>query len=142
MNWGTKIVMGMAAFMLFIIGMVMYMFSVHNRDALIEDNYYEKGINFNSEYTAAQNMLNDQASPEIIIDQQKMVILLRDSAEFVLTLMRPSNKKQDRKIEGHTIGATNAIVLNKKDFAPGMWFLSLSWTHANKPYLFKKNITF
>jgi len=142
MNWGTKIVMGMAAFMLFIIAMVIYMFSVHNRDALVEDNYYEKGINFNADYDAIQNVVNHQASPEIKFDSRQIQIHLRDSAAFTLTLLRPSNKNQDRQIVGHTVGKMNAIILNKKDFAPGMWFLSLRWTHHQQHYLFKQNITF
>jgi len=141
MNWGTKIVMGMFAFMLFIVGMVIYMFHVHGRDALIEENYYEKGINYNAEYDAKQNVLNEDARPEITITHTQIVIQLKDSAQYELVLMRPANSYDDVKLKGNTTGTSHLILVDKTKMARGMWFINLSWHAAGKAYLFKNDIT-
>lgn len=140
MNWGTKIVMGMVTFMLFIVGMVIYMFFVHGRDALIEENYYEKGINYNEEYNAKLNTINDNAQPTIQINKQQIIISLKDNASYKLVLMRAANNADDLKLEGNTIGASNLILIDKNKMGKGLWFLNLQWHSGNKEYQFKKNL--
>ncbi|WP_426327717.1 FixH family protein [Pedobacter sp. R-06] len=141
MNWGTKIVLGMIAFMMFIVGMVVYMFHVHGRDALIEENYYEKGINYNAEYNAKQNVLNDDAKPKITITKTQIIIQVKDSAKYDLVLMRPANSNDDVKLKGQTTGTANLILVDKTKMPKGMWFLNLQWQVSGKDYLFKNNIT-
>ena len=141
MNWGTKIVMGMITFMLFIIGMVIYMFYVHGRDALIEENYYENGINYNAEYNAKQNVITNNASPKISVTKTQIVIQLKETATYELTLMRPANQLDDVKLQGETTGTANLILVDKSKLAKGMWFLNLKWRSGTKDYLFKNNIT-
>lgn len=141
MNWGTKIVLGMVAFMLFIVAMVVYMFSIHGKDALVDEDYYEKGINYNQEYNARQQMIDDKAEPVITINDSQLIIRLKDSASYELKLMRPALAKDDIKTKGNTIGDANLILLNHKGMYKGLWFLELKWNSKNKAYLFKKNIT-
>lgn len=141
MNWGTKIVIGMLTFMLFIVCMVVYMFHVHDRDALIEENYYEKGINYNADYDAMQNVLNDNAKPKITVTPTQIIIQTNAQASFELVLMRPSNSDDDVKIKGNTAGEANLIIVDKTKLAKGMWFLNLQWHANNKAYLYKNNIT-
>jgi len=141
MNWGTKIVLGMIAFMMFIVGMVVYMFHVHGRDALIEENYYEKGINYNAEYNAKQNVLNDDTKPKITITKTQIIIQVKDSAKYDLVLMRPANSNDDVKLKGQTTGTANLILVDKTKMPKGMWFLNLQWHASGKDYLFKNNIT-
>ncbi|WP_316828506.1 FixH family protein [Pedobacter miscanthi] len=140
MNWGTKIVLGMLAFMMFIVTMVIYMFYVHGRDALIEENYYEKGINYNAEYNAKQNVLNDDAKPKITITKTQIVIQVKDSATYELVLMRPANSADDVKLKGNTTGSNHLILVGRTKMARGMWFLNLQWHSSGKDYLFKNNI--
>ena len=141
MNWGTKIVLGMITFMLFIMGMVIYMLHVHGRDALIEENYYEKGIDYNTEYNAKQNVAVDNAKPKITNTPKQLLIQLKDSATYQLVLMRASDSKDDLKLNGKTTGDSNLILVDKAKLAKGMWFISLTWRSANKDYLYKNNIT-
>jgi len=141
MNWGTKIILGMITFMLFIIAMVIYMFHVHGRDALIEENYYEKGIDFNTEYNAKQNVINDNAKPKIINTPNQLIIQLKDFAEYQIVLMRASNSNDDFKLNGKTTGDSNIILIDKTKIPKGMWFINLSWRSSKKDYLYKNNIT-
>lgn len=141
MNWGTKIVLGMVAFMLFIIGMVIYMFSVHGNDSLVEEDYYEKGLNYDQEYNAKENVLNEDAQPDIKINENQIIIQLKDSASYALKIMRPSNAKDDVISKGNTIGETNMILIDRTNMHQGVWFLELKWISNNKNYQFNKNIT-
>ncbi|TBO41462.1 FixH family protein [Pedobacter kyonggii] len=141
MNWGTKIVLGMIAFMMFIVGMVVYMFHVHGRDALIEENYYEKGINYNAEYNAKVNVITDNAKPKITITKTQIIIEIKDSATYNLILMRPGNSDDDVKLKGNTSGTANLILVDKTKMGKGVWFLNLQWRSSGKDYLFKNNIT-
>lgn len=140
MNWGTKIVLGMLTFMMFIVCMVVYMFHVHGRDALIEENYYEKGINYNTEYDAKQNVLDDNAKPRITITETQIIIEIKDSAAYSLMLMRPANSNDDVKLKGITSGTSNLILVDKTKLARGMWFFNLQWRASGKNYLFKNTV--
>lgn len=141
MNWGAKIVMGMVTFMLFIIVMVCYMFYVHGRDALIEDDYYEQGINYDDEFNATKQMLNADAEPEINISAQQIIIKLKDSASYNLNLKRASNITDDKIKNGSTVGSSNLILFERTDLPKGLWFLKLKWKVKGKEFMFKKNIT-
>ncbi|RZK73276.1 MAG: nitrogen fixation protein FixH [Pedobacter sp.] len=141
MNWGTKLVLGMAAFMSFIIGMVIYMFKQHGNDALVEEDYYEKGINYDKEYDAKSNALNDDATPEIKQSQSQLIIQLKDAADYKLTLMRPSAKEKDIKSSGKTIGDQNLIIIEAVNLDKGLWSLKLEWRSNGKDYMYTKDVT-
>lgn len=141
MNWGTKIVLGMIAFMLFIIGMVVYMFSVHDNDALVEEDYYEKGINYDEEYTAKKNTLDDNAVPIIQVRPNEISIQLTEAAEYELLMMRPSSAKKDVTSKGKTIGRENLILVETTHLDRGLWSINLSWKVNGKAYKYKKDVT-
>lgn len=141
MNWGTKIVLGMAAFMLFIISMVVYMFKTHGSDALVEDDYYEKGIHYDKEYEAKSNTLNDNAAPVIKISKSQVILQLKDEADYQLNLMRPSEAKKDIISAGKTIGDLHLIIIDATQLDKGLWSLKLEWRSNGKDYLFVKEIT-
>lgn len=141
MNWGTKIVLGMAAFMLFIISMVVYMFKTHGNDALVEDDYYEKGINYDKEYDAKSNTINDDAVPIIKLSKSQLILQLKEAADYQLTLMRPSEAKKDVSSKGKTIGDSNLIIIDATQLDKGLWSLKLEWRSNGKDYLFVKEIT-
>ena len=141
MNWGTKLALGMGAFILFISGMVFYMFSVHDQDPLVEENYYEKGINYDVEYNALQNVIKDKAQPKISVTSSQIIIELKAEASYKAVLMRPSSSADDVKLNGKTTGDNHLILVDKSKLAKGMWFLNLQWQSQGKDYLYKNNIT-
>jgi hypothetical protein len=141
MNWGTKLILGLAAFMLFIIGMVVYMFSVHGNDALVDDDYYEKGLNYNEEFTAKQNVINDHATPTVAITRSQIIIKLKDSGNYELKLMRPSTQYNDINENGNTVSNSNLILIQRNGMQSGLWLLRLQWTSNGKKYLYQNSIT-
>ncbi|WP_343523590.1 FixH family protein [Pedobacter sp.] len=139
MNWGAKIVTGMTAFMLFIITMVIYMFSTHGNDALVDEDYYQKGINYDQQYKAKQNVEKENAQPIISISKSMLIIELKDSATYELKLQRPSTAKDDFHIRAKTFG--KPIRLNSTKMQRGLWLLELRWTSNNKEYLYNQTIS-
>ena len=141
MNWGTKLMVGMIIFMLFIISMVVYMFHVHGNDALVEEDYYEKGINYNQEYNAKRNVLTDNAQPSVVINKHQIIIQLKDSASYELKMIRPGTKNDDVKLNGATVSNANLILITREKMHTGLWLIDLKWKSSNKEYSFTKNIT-
>lgn len=141
MNWGAKIVTGMILFMVFIGVLVGFMIKEHGNDSLVEENYYEKGINYDQEYQSKRNTLIDDAKPLIKVTSNQILIQLKDSASYKLVLLRPSNSKVDFSIKGKTIGDSNLILVDKSKFEKGLWFFNLEWKSNNKNYQYKQNIT-
>jgi len=141
MNWGKKIVLTMAVFMLFILGLGAYMLSKQGNDTLVESNYYEKGLIYDEEYDARENTFLEHAEPIITINPNQLILQLKDSANYSLVLMRPSNAKADQHFSGKTIGLSHLILLERKAKDKGIWLLDLKWKTHNKSYQFKKSIT-
>lgn len=141
MNWGTKIVIGMGSFMLFIVGMVFYMLSMKDRDTLVEDDYYEQGIRYDETYNAEQNVFQDRVEPKVTVSDQQIIVQLKTEADFELKLMRPSSSKQDLSYNTKTIEPNHLILIDTHKMAKGLWIMTLKWTANHKKYLYKTNIT-
>lgn len=140
MNWGTRIVLGIAAFMLFITAMVIYMFKVHGSDALMEDDYYERGLHYDRDYNAMNNVFADKAEPKIKITNNQVIIQLKDSVNYELKFKCASKAEADLKERGLTTGQANLILLDKTKLPKGLWFLELRWSLGQKEYFFKKDL--
>jgi len=141
MNWGTKLVIGMAAFMLFIVAMAFYMFSKQGNDALVEEDYYERSIHYDQDIRAKQQMLDDRVEPLIRISESQLIIQLKDSANYELKLLRPSSAKEDKTEKGSTVGDSNLILVDRTAMHKGLWLLELRWKSKGRDYLYQKNIT-
>ncbi|WP_256004617.1 MULTISPECIES: FixH family protein [Pedobacter] len=57
MNWGSKIIIGMALFMSFII-LLGIMMVRSTPDPLVDEDYYEKGLNYDQELRVKQHRLD------------------------------------------------------------------------------------
>ncbi len=141
MNWGTKIILGMIAFMLFIIGMVVYMFKVHGNDSLVDDDYYEKGIHYDQEYKATQQALAEGMEPEVKITPAQLIIKLKDSAIYELRLLRASSAKDDILEKGQSLGENHLIIIDRHRMDRGLWQMELKWKSHQKEYFYKKSLT-
>ncbi|WP_421943188.1 FixH family protein [Pedobacter sp.] len=141
MNWGGKLILTMLIFIAFILAMGAFMLSKQSNDALVEGNYYEKGLTYNEEYQSKQNTIDDGQTPIININEKQIVIQMKDSVDYALRLIRPSDIKADKNLNGHTIGDNNLILIPKKPQDKGLWFLDMEWKINSKNYRFKQNIT-
>ncbi|OYD40808.1 FixH family protein [Sphingobacterium cellulitidis] len=133
MNWGYKIVFGLGAFMLFIIGAGIYMVS-HDNDTLVESDYYEKGLNYDETFHKKENLLNDHARPKIQLLKDTLLIQFSTSGnKGNLNFKRLDDKSLDLQLP--FFSKTNQFKLPVSTFKKGNWNLEIDWVHSDKSYI-------
>jgi hypothetical protein len=138
MNWGTKIAMGLAAFMIFIIVLGVIM-SGSKTDALVDNDYYEKGINYNKVYNRKEQVKRDHAQPVITLDTKSIVIAFKHQASGTVRLMRTADKKLDKILSFET-GAGHQLIIPVAPLQKGYWRLITDWTSNGNSYLYEQEI--
>lgn len=136
MNWGTKIIIGMLSFMLFIVTLGILMFRSET-DALVEDDYYEKGLKYDEAFKKKGNVLADHANPVIQVSENSIAITFKARANGRITLMRSADQRMDRSLSFNT-DALNRVMLPLP--AKGQWKLIIKWSSAAKAYLYEQEI--
>ena len=138
MNWGKGIVIGMAAFMTFIIVLVVGL--MMNRVDLESEDYYKREINYQQEITAQENANKLESKIEIISNKEFVIVKVPegDFSKIEMHLSRPNDQKMDKlfKIEG-----TKSFLINKKELEKGLYTVELSYLVDNKPCLQKESVT-
>lgn len=139
MNWGTKIIIGMLCFMSFIIVLAVLMFR-SDADALVEKDYYEKGLKYDETYHQKENVIKDKAMPVVTISDTTIHIAFKTTANGSVKLIRISNKSMDREQQFDT-GTGNSINISKDGIAGGRWKVLISWHGPNnESYLAEQEI--
>ena len=143
-NWGTSIVIAIAAFMGFILFFVIKMSvnSEYDHD-LVATEYYKNELLFQEEIDK-ENNLKKLITP-IVIKQEPAGITIVFPADLKpkkiqgkVFLYRPSNEKLD--IEIPLSISSNILFLPKKDLVGGRWNIIIDFTYQGTAYLFKKEI--
>jgi len=139
MNWGAKIVIGMGTFMSFIIVLIVLMFRSET-DALVENDYYEKGLKYNNAYALKEQVIKDKAAPEINLAADSMIIKFKTQASGSLTLMRTADKHLDKHLRFET-NALRELNLATGQLSKGQWRLILQWSNsAGTMYLDEREV--
>ena len=129
MNWGTKIIIGMLCFMSFIIVLAVLMFR-SNTDALVDQDYYEKGLNYDETYRQKERVIRDVAKPSIMLSDSAVTISFKTSASGNIEMLRLSDKSRDKKLVFST-NTYNQVSFPMEGMAAGRWKLIIRWTAAN-----------
>ncbi|EEI89519.1 hypothetical protein HMPREF0765_4886 [Sphingobacterium spiritivorum ATCC 33300] len=138
MNWGKKIVVSLAVFMSGIIGAGIYMVS-HNADTLEEEDYYEKGLNYDDTYNRKSNVIRDHAEPVIkAVNDTLYIDFQHPQNKGKLVFKRPSDSHLDISLPFAT--ASTGYRLPIQSFQKGRWSLEIQWEGNAVPYIFEKHI--
>ncbi len=137
MNWGKGIIAGMAIFVLFIVGMGVYMVLSPTDD--FDHQYYEKGLNFDYDYNREQQVVKDHAQPKIQIAGGQIKFTFAKPAKGTVKFMRPSSTASD-KVYAIDSDNSNEAVFLLEPFAPGKWQLEFEWISDHKAYLYQKEV--
>ncbi|WP_313367950.1 FixH family protein [Sphingobacterium mizutaii] len=133
MNWGYKIVFGLGAFMLFIVGAGIYMVS-HDSDTLVESDYYEKGLNYDETFHKKENLLADHAKPKLQLLKDSLLIEFSAAGnKGNLKFTRLDDKNLDQILPFNT--TNNQFKLPVGSFKKGNWKLEIDWVHSDKSYI-------
>ncbi|MGZ3763810.1 MAG: FixH family protein [Mucilaginibacter sp.] len=137
MNWGKGIIIGMAVFVLFIVGMCIYMVASPTDD--FDHQYYEKGLSFNHDYDREEQVTKDHAEPIIRLNNQNIDLKFVQPVKGTVTFMRPSSTVSD-KVYALNSGNNNEIDIPIEPLAAGKWQLVFEWTSNNKAYLYQQEV--
>ena len=139
MNWGTKLGIGMALFISFIVTLGVLMIR-SNSDDLVDTDYYEKGIAYDKDYNRKVQMNKDHAEPEITSNDSLKIVFKRP-ATGKIRFIHPSDKTMDR-IQDIVSGEGNQVELPLSEITKGQWKLHLEWESDGKAYLYEKELRF
>jgi hypothetical protein len=137
MNWGKGIIAGMAAFMLFILSMCIYMFNAPVDD--YDHQYYEKGLSFNKDHDREEQVNKDHAEPTISQNNNKLTIAFSEPVIGKVSFMRPSDKALDRSFNLNS-GDAKSAEIDLQGVAKGPWQLTFDWKSGHKAYLYHKEV--
>jgi len=137
MNWGKKLVIGMALFISFIVTLGILMIR-SDSDDLVDTDYYEKGIGYDKDYKRKIQVKQDLAEPDILVEDH-LKIIFRSPASGSIRFIHPSDKDMDRTLNIDS-GAGNQVELPLAEMAKGHWKVLLEWESGGKAYLYEKEI--
>lgn len=130
----------MASFIIFIMSLGTVMIMRNSSDALIENDYYEKGQSYDKDYKAKQDAIDDMVIPIIVINDYGVTITFPIPVKYQLICRRPSDYHMDRIFNGFTDEDRN-IQIQKGELQPGPWLFRIQYTAEEKNYLFEVEIT-
>ena len=138
MNWGTKLIIGMAVFMAFIVGMGTKMI-LSDTDSLVEKDYYEKGLSYSNEYDRQVNAAKDGVIPSIEADSDGLSVAFIAPAEFEIECKNTSDSKLDRVFKGST-DEDNTVTFGRDELPEGRWRVKINFASNSKEYQFAQEV--
>ena len=138
MNWGTKLLIGMGTFMVFILTLGAVMIFRNDRDALVDRDYYEKGQQFGRIMQEKQRAADDGVLPEIRQDGRALQIVFRGPARYRLTFRRAADASMDRRLTG--TAHAHRISVPTDSLQSGPWSVRIEYDISGKTYLFEDEI--
>lgn len=145
-NWGTGIVIGMIAFMAFIMYMVITM-STNKKFSydLVTEEYYAKEMAYQTEIDAETNSNSLRGNFKEAKTPEGMLITFPEEIDATTVkgkvfLYRPSNQKLDFDLPLQISGSNLLIPDNK--LIGGRWNITIEFEQNGEQYLYKKAITY
>lgn len=141
-NWGTKLVFFALLFMTFVVYMVVRI--MQTDVPMVEENYYEKGLNYQKEidnHEASKNMVQFNVMNDDSGNQHLIVINVSeiDIPEGKLIFYRPSDPGKDI-VAQVALPAKKHFDFPMKDLAKGKWTLKFVWTANGSPFEIEQSI--
>jgi len=134
-----------AAFGLFFVGMAsVVVIAATHRDHLVNDNYYEQELKYQSQIDSAAR--TEKSGATITFDSAKSSIFIAVPAAQLaqkfsgtIELYRPSESKLDRKflLEPMTDGRQ---MLDVSKLAGGLWLVRVKWNAGGQDYFLEQKI--
>ena len=143
-NWGTGIVIVIAAFISFIMYFVITM-STNNKYSydLVTDNYYQQELQYQKQIEAEKNAKNLIENVKLKHSEFGLTVNFPKDLDYKMIngkvfLYRPSNKQLDFEIPIST--SKPYLLVPEKRLLDGRWNIIVSWTYEKKDYFFKKEL--
>lgn len=142
MNWGKSITIVIVSFIAIVLGMV-YVASKQTNE-MIDKNYYDKEIKYQTLIDAADNLNKVTKDSLITQDQQKVNIQIPASLKTnfkagKLVFLRNDDQKKDLE-QTFSPDGTGLYAVEKAKFSKGRYKVRIEWTNDNTPYYREQNL--
>lgn len=142
MNWGYKILIVIIAFMIAILSMVFVAFRQTND--MLDENYYEKEMNYQSLIDAAQNL--NLVNDSLLINQNESYVIVHVPITLIsnfekgnLTFLRIDDKRKDFTFDFKP-NEEGILQIEKFKFIPGTYKARMKWRNLGKDYYREQNL--
>lgn len=138
-NWGTGIVIGIAAFMIFILQYVIRVqLDARYDNELVTEQYYQKETEINGNRLKQENANKLEGTLRIETTAKGIEIYFPESftandIKGTVSLYRPSNQAFDQTIPMEL--SSNYMLIPKSRLVDGRWDITLNFTHKGTDYL-------
>lgn len=145
-NWGTAIILAIAAFITFIMYFVVSMSTDKKMEHdLVTEEYYKKEIDFQNQLDKetnsqklAENLRLEKTSEGLMLHFPKDLDLTKIDGQVFL--YRPSNKQLDNRIPLSL--SSHQMLIPDKHFVDGRWNIEVDWSYGDESYFFKEDIIY
>lgn len=145
-NWGKSLVVGMLAFMSFIMYFVIKMSTdkKYHHD-LVTEEYYAKEMAYQTEIDAETNTYHLMGTIEGKRTTQGWVLTFPNKLDVSkikgdVFLYRPSNQQLD--FDFPIVFSGSNLLIPDKQLIDGRWNITISFTYNDTDYLYKKSIVY
>ncbi len=143
MNWGYKITFVIVAFILIMLSMVFVAFKQSNE--MIDTNYYEKELKYQSLINASDNLYSISKGDLIKQNAQDVIIQIPQNLHTNFTngkidFIRNDDQRKDIVID-FTPDQNGLFIINKARFSSGFYIGRIQWNNDQKPYYREEKIS-
>ena len=146
-TYGHGLVIGMVAFISFIMYFVVSMLSDDQYDhELVVEDYYKEELHFQQEIDAETNANFLEETIQLKQSDKGISINFPENDQFkevtgAIRFYRPSNERLDFEIPVENINGKQFFISESR-LPQGRWNIKIEWTQAGKTYLVKRQITY
>jgi nitrogen fixation protein FixH len=142
MNWGYKIMIVIYTFIAIMIGMVVL--ASQQKNELVETNYYDAEINYQSMINAAKHL--NAITNDSLLQQNAQSLLLQIPVSLVagfqngkISLLKSDNQQLDKKMV-FTPDANGSFRIEKSTLSSGTYKASIEFTSQSIKYYREQTI--
>ena len=137
LGWGWRITIVYSLFALTMIGAVIYSTTLDVN--LVEENYYEKEVNYQQVITKKENALRDSATFDVAVVGDSVVIHFPTTvAQGKAYFMRSADVNNDKKFELKVLNGKQTF--SKELFKAGTYNLQIDWKGNSADYYWEEKI--
>lgn len=136
MNFGTKIVIALVIFVVFILSLGFMMMRASNKETP-EDNYYEKDLRYEQEIQAQKNAATLSEKVSFRVNENKTLTIFFPKEvkgyQGEVNFIRPDNAKDDKTFP-LSLSEKNEQSFDIQGFKKGLWKVQAKWKMNNKEF--------
>lgn len=138
-SWGHGVIVALLAFMLFILGMIVFFPMGKQNAEMVSDNYYEEELLYQQVIDAKNRADKLEQRPQYLQDKTGIKITFpadinSTNAKVGFVLTRTEDRNLDIEKKQQNLDAQNSLFIPGKILVLGNYTLKLHWVKDNKDY--------